>query len=39
MASVELPVPNGLVVRGAVTQVAERIQRVENLAACALGFG
>ena len=33
MTSVELPVPNGLMVRDAVAQVAERIQGVENLAA------
>ena len=39
MASVEIPVPNGLMVRDAVPQVAERIQGVEDVAARALGSG
>jgi hypothetical protein len=39
MASVEFPVPNGLMMRDTVAQSAERIQGAEDLATRALGPG
>ncbi len=39
MASVELKVPNRLMMRDAVAQIAERIQGVEYLAASLFGLG
>lgn len=39
MAPVEFPVPNRLMMRNPVSQFAERIQSVEDLAARALGLG
>ena len=38
MAPVEFPVPNRLMMRNPVSQFAERVQSVEDLAACALGL-